>query len=204
MVEEPIELTRAGLNRLSEEVRAPRGGPGTAGWNAQSSHTRRFNATLIDAYRRHGGQVPGELSAIDILLLTATGAKSGKPRTVPVDAHHIDDRLVIVASMGGADRHPPWFLNVSANPEVEVELGTEHFRATAVVTAGEDRDRLFAQVVEQVPVFGEYQRRTSRTLPVVELRRHLRDPVTATPRSRAQPRADARPEPVCGVQRLGR
>jgi deazaflavin-dependent oxidoreductase (nitroreductase family) len=169
VAEESIELNRAGVNELSEEVRAPGRGPGSPGWNAETSHTRRFNEALISAYRRHGGKIPGELSGLDILLLTTTGAKSGKRRTVPVDIHRIDDRLVIVASMGGADRNPPWFYNVRANHEVEVELGTERFTATAVVTEGEDRDWLFEKVVEGTPVFGEYQQRTSRTLPVVEL-----------------------------------
>jgi deazaflavin-dependent oxidoreductase (nitroreductase family) len=169
--EESIDLDRAGLRELAEEVREPGGGPGSPGWNAEASHTRRFNDALIDAYRRHGGRVPGELGDIDMLLLTTVGARSGKRRTVPVDVHRIEGRLVVVASMGGADRNPPWFHNVSANPEVEVELGSERFRATAVVIAGADRDRLFAEVIERAPVFADYQRRTSRTLPVVELRR---------------------------------
>jgi deazaflavin-dependent oxidoreductase (nitroreductase family) len=169
--EKSIDLDRAGLRELAEEVRTPGGGPGTPGWHAATSHTRRFNDALIDAYRGHGGKVPGELGDIDILLLTAIGARSGQRRTVPVDVHRIDDRLVVVASMGGADRNPPWFHNVSANPEVEVELGAERFTATAVVIDGEDRDRLFREVVKRAPVFGDYQQRTSRTLPVVELRR---------------------------------
>lgn len=73
MGEASIELNRAGINRLSEEVRAPGGGPGSSGWNAETSHTRRFNEALIDAYRRNGGRIPGELSGLEVLLLTTTG-----------------------------------------------------------------------------------------------------------------------------------
>ena len=172
VADDQMELQPSGIIELSEEVRAPGGGPGTPGWDAETSHTRRFNEALISAYRRHGGTLPGELSGLDVLLLTTTGAKTGRRRTVPVDIHRSDGRLVIVASMGGADRNPPWFHNVRANPGVEVELGTERFAATAVVTDGEARDRLFAKVVEGSPVFGEYQQRPTRTLPVVELLRH--------------------------------
>jgi deazaflavin-dependent oxidoreductase (nitroreductase family) len=113
--------------------------------------------------------VPGELGEVDILLLTARGAKSGEPRTVPVGFHRIDGRLIILASMGGADKNPPWYYNVVANPGVTVELGTDTFSATATVTEGEDREHLFATVCERMAVFAEYQERTARLIPVIEL-----------------------------------
>jgi deazaflavin-dependent oxidoreductase (nitroreductase family) len=156
------------LDVLTDEVRSG-AGPGTAEWDAARSHTRRFNETFIEEFRRTGGKVPGELGQVDILLLTARGAKSGEPRTVPVGFHRIDGRLIILASMGGADKNPPWYYNVVANPEVTVELGSDEFRATATVTEGDDRDKLFATVCERMAVFAEYQERTARLIPVIEL-----------------------------------
>jgi deazaflavin-dependent oxidoreductase (nitroreductase family) len=158
------------LDVLTDEVRSG-AGPGTEDWDAAKSHTRRFNQAFIEEYRSTGGKVPGELGEVDILLLTARGAKSGEPRTVPVGFHRIDDRLVILASMGGADKNPPWFYNVVANPEVTVELGTETFQARAQVTEGDDRDRLYGVVCERMAVFADYQARTERVIPVIELRR---------------------------------
>jgi deazaflavin-dependent oxidoreductase (nitroreductase family) len=167
MPEKP-DLNWEQLNALTAEVIAPEG-PGSSGWNAETSHTRRFNEAFIEEFRRSGGKMPGELGEVDLLLLTATGAKSGEPRTVPLGFHRIDGRLCVIASMGGAVKNPPWFHNVVANPEVTVEVGTERFRARAVVTEGEDRDRLYADVVRRMPVFGEYQERTERSIPVIEL-----------------------------------
>jgi deazaflavin-dependent oxidoreductase (nitroreductase family) len=158
------------LDVLTEEVRSG-AGPGTPGWDAAKSHTRRFNETFIEEFRRTGGKVPGELGEVDILLLTTRGAKSGEPRTVPVGFHRIDGRLIILASMGGADKNPPWYYNVVANPEVTVELGTDTFTATATVTEGDDREHLFATVCERMAVFAEYQERTTRLIPVIELQR---------------------------------
>jgi len=168
MADKP-ELNWEQLNELTNEVRGS-SGPGSSDWNPEGSHTRRFNDAFIEEFRRSGGKMPGELGEVDLLLLTATGAKSGEPRTVPLGFHRIDGRLCVIASMGGADKNPPWFFNVIANPEVTVEVGTDVFRATAVVTEGEDRDRLFADVVSRMPVFGEYEERTDRVIPVIELR----------------------------------
>jgi deazaflavin-dependent oxidoreductase (nitroreductase family) len=164
------ELNWEQLNRVTSEVIAPTG-PGSKDWNPAASHTRRFNDAFIEEFRRSGGTMPGELGEVDLLLLTAIGAKSGEPRTVPVGFHRIDGRLCMVASMGGAAKNPPWFHNVVANPDVTVELGTERFRARAYVTEGEDRDRLYADVIRRMPVFGDYQERTERVIPVIELKR---------------------------------
>jgi deazaflavin-dependent oxidoreductase (nitroreductase family) len=130
-----------------------------------------FNASFIARYRANGGRVEGELEDLDILLLTAPGAKSGIRRTMPVAYFQIDDRLVLVASMGGAERSPHWYRNVMASDTVTVEIGTESFEARAVDTDGADRDALYAEVCKINPVFVEYQERTSRVIPVVELHR---------------------------------
>jgi deazaflavin-dependent oxidoreductase (nitroreductase family) len=163
-----IDLTNQQLEALTEELRSATG-PGTDAWDASASHAREFNEALIEAFRRNHGKAPGNLRGRNLMLLTTTGARSGQRRTVPLNSDRVDGRLVVVASMAGADRNPPWFHNVKANPDVLVELEGETFEATAVITSGEDRDRLFAAVVAKQPVFGSYQRRTKRVIPVVEL-----------------------------------
>ncbi len=169
MAEPKLELTVAELAALTAEVTSPTG-PG--------GHTKRFNGALIEVFRNNAGKVPGELEELDLLLLTMTGAKTGAKRTVPLGYFFVDGgRLVVIASMGGADVNPPWYSNVVANPEMIVEMGSETFPATAVITSGDDRDLLFAAVVKQAPVFGEYQTKTERLLPVVELKQR---PVPAT------------------------
>ncbi|MBS1886151.1 MAG: isochorismatase family protein [Actinobacteria bacterium] len=152
-------LTFADLDALTAELAAPGGGQGPV--------ADRFNRSFIDAFRRHDGHVPGEVGTLDVLLLTTKGAKTGKDRTTPVVYVEIDGRILVVASMGGSDRHPSWYHNVRTNPELTVELGEETFAARAVAVEGPLRDRLFAAS----PVFTEYQARTSRVLPVLELQR---------------------------------
>ena len=90
---------------------------------------------------------------------------------MPLAYLDIDDRLLVIASMGGAPRNPPWFYNLVANPEVTVEMNGEEFTARAVVTQGADRDDLFRKVCGIFSAFGEYQERTTRTIPVIELKR---------------------------------
>jgi probable phosphoglycerate mutase len=163
-----VELNWSQLDLLTNEVRGD-GGPGSEGWNADDSHTRKFNEAFIESFRANNHKIPGELGQVDLLLMTCTGAKSGAKRTVPLGFHRIDGRLIVVASMGGAHRNPPWFHNVRANPDVTIEMEGETFEATAVIPSGADRDKLFAGVVANFDVFDDYQKRTKRTLPVVEI-----------------------------------
>jgi deazaflavin-dependent oxidoreductase (nitroreductase family) len=130
-----------------------------------------FNQDLIDEYRANGGRVTGQFAGAPLLLLTTTGAKSGRPRTAPLAYTTDGDRLIVIASKGGAPTHPDWYHNLIANPDVTVELGTETFPARASVPDGEERDRLFAQMAAQRPRFADYQRNTTRRIPVVVLER---------------------------------
>jgi deazaflavin-dependent oxidoreductase (nitroreductase family) len=130
-----------------------------------------FNQQVIAEFRANGGNVGGQFAGAPMLLLTTTGAKSGQSRTTPLVHSTDSDRIVIIASKGGAPTHPDWYHNLLANPEVTVELGTETFRARATVAEGAERDRIFARVVEQMPGFGEYQKNTTRVIPVVLLER---------------------------------
>ena len=127
---------------------------------------------LIPDFRAHGGKVTqGPFVGRDILLLTTIGAKSGRPRIAPLVYTRDGDRIVIVASKGGAPSHPAWYLNLLANPAVTVEIGSEKFQARAVVAEGAERDRLYAKHAAVNPGFRDYQARTTRVIPVVLLER---------------------------------
>ncbi|MBW5422396.1 nitroreductase family deazaflavin-dependent oxidoreductase [Streptomyces sp. BG9H] len=130
-----------------------------------------FNQSVIEEFRAHGGKVGGPFEGSELLLLTTTGAKSGKEHTTPLGFVRDGGLLLLVGSNLGAPRHPDWYHNVLAHPAVTVELGTDTFEAIAVPAEGERRDRLFARVVAAEPGYGDYQAHTSRTLPVVVLER---------------------------------
>ena len=130
-----------------------------------------FNQQLIAEFRTNGGKVSGQFAGMPLILLTTIGAKSGQPRTSPVAYMADGDRILIIASKGGAPTNPDWYHNLVINPLVTVEVGSERFEARATVPQGEERDRLFNKVVEQMPNFGEYQKNTTRTIPVVVLER---------------------------------
>jgi deazaflavin-dependent oxidoreductase (nitroreductase family) len=118
----------------------------------------------------------GTTEGIDVLgspivLLRLRGAKTGKLRYTPVMRVEHDGKYALVASKGGAPSHPAWYHNLVANPRVTVEVGTETYEADAKVLTGEERDRQFVRQVEAMPNFGDYQRRTTRVIPVVALER---------------------------------
>ena len=143
----------------------------THSWEELMTDWNDFNHNLIAEYRANGGQVTGQFAGAPLLLLTTTGAKSGQPRTAPVAYTADGDRLLVIASKGGAPTHPDWYHNLVANPEVTVEVGTEMFSAHATVPDGEERDRLFNQMAAQMPGFADYQHNTTRRIPVVVLER---------------------------------
>ncbi|MGW2250431.1 nitroreductase/quinone reductase family protein [Kitasatospora sp. NPDC001660] len=130
-----------------------------------------FNQSVIDEFRADGGKVGGPFEGGDLLLLTTTGARSGREHTVPLGYVRAEGELVVVASAGGAPDHPQWYRNLLTRPVVRVELGTETFDAIAVPAEGARRERLFAAVVRAAPGYGDYQTRAGRELPVVVLER---------------------------------
>jgi deazaflavin-dependent oxidoreductase (nitroreductase family) len=130
-----------------------------------------FNRNVIDEFRSNNGKVGGQFGNAPLVLLTTTGAKSGKPHTTPVVYTRDGDDLVVIASMGGAPKSPAWYHNLVANPQVTVELPGETYTAKARVTEGEERDRLFRAQADLMPNFDEYQTKTTRVIPVVVLER---------------------------------
>jgi deazaflavin-dependent oxidoreductase (nitroreductase family) len=128
-----------------------------------------FNQQIIDEFRANGGRVGGPFEGGRLLLLTTVGARSGTPHTTPVGYLPDGDRVLVIASAAGAPKHPDWFHNLVANPEVTVEDGVFTYQARAVVLTGTERDRLFARAVEADPGWAAYQAKTSRVIPVVAL-----------------------------------
>ena len=130
-----------------------------------------WNKPIVEEFRANGGQVGGQFADRSLLLLHTTGAKSGQLRINPLVYSTDGDRLVVVASKGGAPTNPDWYHNLVANPQVTVEVGTEQFQAQATVAEEPERTRLFDQMASAMPGFADYQRNTPRILPVIVLTR---------------------------------
>ena len=130
-----------------------------------------FNAQVIEEFRANHGKVGGNFDGAPVVLITTTGAKSGKKRTNPLVSQPSGDVMYIFASKAGAPTNPDWYYNLLAHPEVEVEFGDEKFNAVASTVEGPERDRIYAKHVEVFPGFGDYEKATDRVIPVVELRR---------------------------------
>ena len=128
-----------------------------------------WNAKIIEEFRTNEGKVGGDFEGAPLLLLHTTGAKSGRSHVTPLMYLPDEGRYVVFASKGGAPEHPDWFHNVVSNPDVTIEVGTSTMPARAEVISGPARDELYARQVERRPQFGDYERRTSRTIPVVAL-----------------------------------
>jgi deazaflavin-dependent oxidoreductase (nitroreductase family) len=114
--------------------------------------------------------VPGRPDA-PVLLLTTTGRKSGMARTTPLIFCRDGERLLLVASLGGYDRHPQWYLNLVEHPEVEVQVGADQIRMRAAPAGPDERERLWRVVTEVYPTYARYQDETVREIPVVTLDR---------------------------------
>lgn len=122
-------------------------------------------------YRRSGGRIGGRLWNLPVVLLTTTGRATGRARTTPLCALRTGDEFVVIASYGGMDRPPAWWLNLERTPRARLQIGRDEFAVTARTTSGAERARLWAQVVERAPGYLNYEARTTREIPVVVLER---------------------------------
>jgi deazaflavin-dependent oxidoreductase (nitroreductase family) len=128
-----------------------------------------MNREVIRQFHETGGKADGAFTGKPLVLVHHIGAKSGVERIAPLVPLVEDDRIYVFASKGGADTNPDWYRNLVANPRVTVELGTEKFPATAKTLTGSERDAIYAKQSALEPQFAEYQRKTERLIPVVEL-----------------------------------
>jgi F420H(2)-dependent quinone reductase len=132
------------------------------------------------AYRVSGGRLGAAFTGMPVLLLTTTGRRSGKPRSVTLTYFKDGDRLVVVGSNAGEDRHPAWWLNLREQPEATVQIGGTISQVRAMEAVGAERVRLWAELTRRDPAYDEYRLRTDRRIPVVVLQ-----PVEASPGSMA-------------------
>jgi deazaflavin-dependent oxidoreductase (nitroreductase family) len=128
-----------------------------------------WNKAVIAEFRANGGTTSGDVAHLDLLLLHNTGRRSGAERINPLAYLREGDTYYVFASKGGAPDDPDWYHNVTANPDVTIEVGTETHRARASEVTGPERDRIYAQVSEKWPQFADYAKATDRTIPVVAI-----------------------------------
>lgn len=128
-----------------------------------------WNAKIIEEFRANHGQVGGQFEGAPVLILHTTGARSSQERVNPLMYLDLEDQRYVFASKAGADRHPDWYHNLLAHPNVTLEVGAETYGAIAHSVPEPDRTRVFEEQARRFPGFNEYQKNTSRLIPVVEL-----------------------------------
>jgi deazaflavin-dependent oxidoreductase (nitroreductase family) len=128
-------------------------------------------ATSVHAalYKLSGGRVGGKTNGAPVVLVDSVGRKSGKRRTHPLICDEQGEDIVIVASKGGIDKHPAWYLNLMAHPETDINWRGEKRHVRAREAEGEERDRLWARMVDVYRGYAQYQARTERRIPVIVL-----------------------------------
>lgn len=132
--------------------------------------TQMITASHEFWYRLTGGLVGGNILGVPILLLETTGRKTGRPRTTPLLYLRDGDDLVVVASYGGSPKAPDWWMNLQANDQVTVQVMGERRQVSARKANAKERARLWPRLTQMYPQYDEYQRRTTRDIPVVILR----------------------------------
>lgn len=130
-----------------------------------------YNKPIIEEFRANKGVVGGDYEGLPLALITTKGAKTGKDRVSPVSYINDGDRVVITATNAGLDYHPQWYHNVCADPNLTVEILGEKYEATAKEIDGEERERLWEELVASNRRLGRYQSKTSRRIPVLVLER---------------------------------
>ncbi len=130
---------------------------------------RAMSAAHVFLYRATRGTFGGMTMGVPTLLLTTVGRKTGKARTAPLMYGRDGDNLVLIASKGGAPEHPLWYTNMKANPDVEVQVGGNVRKVRYRDATPEERPRLWRMMAEQYPSYDDYQKKTTREIPVVVL-----------------------------------
>lgn len=128
-----------------------------------------FNNGVIAEFRENDGVCGGHFEGNPLLLLTVTGRTSGRKLTCPLTHHTFQGNPVVMASAGGDPKPPSWYWNLTANDQVEIEIGTDKYAATAIETEGDERTEALASMVAAMPRFGEYGEKAGRDIPVIKL-----------------------------------
>jgi deazaflavin-dependent oxidoreductase (nitroreductase family) len=132
---------------------------------------RLFVKGHVLLYQATGGKLGSTMQGNKVLLLTTRGRKSGAVRTVPIVVFSDAGQTYVIASLGGAPKHPAWFLNLKANPAVEVQIGADRWHAQAVELPAAERGPVWTRITAAMPGFAKYQEKTTRVIPVVRLDR---------------------------------
>jgi deazaflavin-dependent oxidoreductase (nitroreductase family) len=130
-----------------------------------------FNTKIIEEFRANNGKVGGPFEDAAVVLLTTTGAKSGKTRVNPVVYRTDGGRMHVFASNAGRQSNPDWYYNLMAHPDISIEVGSDSYDVTATEIKGAERDRIYADQAREFPGFAEYQANTDRVIPVIALDR---------------------------------
>jgi deazaflavin-dependent oxidoreductase (nitroreductase family) len=128
-----------------------------------------FDTKVIDKFRANGGQVGGSFEGAPLLLLHTRGARSGEPRVHPMMYLLDGERYLVFASKAGSDTNPAWYHNLLADPDVRIEVGGEEIAVHATALQGAERDEWYAEQARRYSGFADYERKTSRVIPVVAL-----------------------------------
>lgn len=148
---------------MAEQLKPVESSPGTDISLLGDEHVR--------VYRESNGEKGYLWNGVPTLLVTTKGRKSGQPRTIPIIYTPVGDKYVIIASKGGSATHPVWYLNVLEDPNVEVQVKAEVFKAVARTAASPEREELWRAATAAWPNYDVYQSRTTREIPVVVLER---------------------------------
>jgi deazaflavin-dependent oxidoreductase (nitroreductase family) len=140
-------------------------GYGKIDWDRQID----WNRQIVEEFHANGGKVGGRFAGASLLLLNTIGAKSGELRTHPLVYYSENGRTFIFATKAGAPTNPDWYHNIIAHPDVTFEVGNETFSATGVVLGEEERARIYAKQAASSERFAEYEKATTRKIPVLEL-----------------------------------
>ena len=137
----------------------------------ESNPYQDWNTKIIEEFRANGGKVGGPFEGAPMILIHHVGARTGTHRVTPLVYFPDGDDILIVASKAGAPTHPDWYYNVTKNPRIDVEVGTETFPVEVKELDPEERARTWPTVVAANPGFGEYQEKTDRVIPLLRLTR---------------------------------
>lgn len=130
-----------------------------------------WNRKIVEEFRQNGGKVGGQFEGAPMILVHHVGARSGTARVNPMVYFQDGERLLVVASKGGAPTNPDWYHNLKAHPHTEAEVGTERFPVTVTELTGNERADAWQQIVAVLPGFADYQTKTDRIIPVLALTR---------------------------------